>query len=96
MQRAYLAYKDSGVVFLGIFGSKEKEIKAFADKFHLTYPVGKENGIATILWVKAIPETLFIDREGRIIKRHSGTINYEELTAGINVLLKQTTEKPTK
>jgi len=54
----------------------------------LTYPVGKESGIATILWVKAIPETLFIDREGRMIKRHSGTITYEELSAGIQDLLK--------
>ncbi len=55
---------------------------------NLTYPVGKESGIATILWVKAIPETMFIDREGRILKRYSGTINYEELSAGIQNLLK--------
>ncbi|MCF6188313.1 MAG: TlpA family protein disulfide reductase [Desulfobulbaceae bacterium] len=72
-----MKYKAKGVAFLGLFASKDKEIKAFADKFNLTYPVGKESGIATILWVKAIPETLFIDREGRIAKRYSGTINYE-------------------
>ncbi len=88
MQRAYLKYKDKGVVFLGLFASKDKEIKAFADKFQLTYPVGKESGIATILWVKAIPETLFIDKEGRIVKRYSGTISYDELTAEIGTLLK--------
>ena len=82
-----MQYKDKGVLFLGVFASKDNEIKAFADEFHLTFPVGTENGIATTLGVKAIPETLFIGKDGQIVSRHSGTIYYEELVAGIERLL---------
>jgi len=82
-----LAYKDKGVLFLGVFASTDKEIKAFVEKFHLTFPVGVENGIATILGVRAIPETLFIDKKGQLVKRYSGTIDYEGLANGINLSL---------
>ena len=57
------------------------------EKFHLTYPVGMENGIADALGAKGIPRTIFINKEMRVVKRHSDTISYEELAAGINQIL---------
>ena len=54
--------------------------------------MGEESGIATVLGVKAIPETLFINREGRLVQRFSGAITYDELTAGISKLLEDPKE----
>jgi hypothetical protein len=68
--------------------SKKKEIKEFAEKFHITYPVGQENGIAEALGAEGNPETIFIAGDGRIVKRHTDTINYSELESGIKEILK--------
>ena len=88
MQRAYQAYKDKGVVFLGAFAtSKEKDIRKFVGKFDLTYPVGVENGIAEALGAKGIPRTFFISKDMRVIERHSGTISFKELEDGIKKIL---------
>lgn len=88
MEKAYQSFKDNGVLFLGVFvKSKDKEIREFAETYHQTFPVGKNNGVAKALDIKVIPVTLFIDRDGRIIKRHRDIINYEELSAGIEELL---------
>jgi cytochrome c biogenesis protein CcmG/thiol:disulfide interchange protein DsbE len=68
------------VLFLGAFAqSKENDIRKFARKYQLTYPVGMENGIAEALGAKGIPETFFITRDGRIAKQHTASINYKVL-----------------
>lgn len=84
-----MAYKDKGVLFLGVFAqSKEKDIRKFAKKYQLTYPVGMENGIAEALGVNGIPETIFIARDGRIAKKITETVHYQELVDGIEKILK--------
>ena len=88
LEKAYQSFKDKGVLFLGVFvKSKDKEIREFAETFHQTFPVGKDSGVAKALDIKGIPVTLFIDRDGRIVKRHRDIINYEELSIGIEELL---------
>ena len=88
MEKAYQSFKDKGVLFLGVFvQSNDKEIRDFAETFHQTFPVGKDTDTAQALEVKAIPVTLFIDKSGRIIKRHRDVIDYEELATGIEKLL---------
>lgn len=90
MQRAYLAYKEQGVVFLGVFViSKEKDIRKFAEKYQLTFPVGRDNGIAEVLGTKAIPTTFFINREGSIVKRYIGPIDFDTLKDGIMKIIKE-------
>jgi len=57
---------------LGVFAqSKEKDIRKFAKKYQLTYPVGKENGIAEALGANGIPETFFITKDCRKVLRKS-------------------------
>jgi len=85
-----LAYKDQGVLFIGVFAmSKVDEIKDFAAKYHLTYPVGPEKGIAEALGVRGIPELVYISKDGSVLKHHSGVISYEELERDIKELLNQ-------
>ena len=74
---------------MGVFAqSKEKDIRKFAQKYQLTYPVGKENGIAEALGANGIPETFFITKDGRIAKQHTDPINYKVLSEGIEKILK--------
>ena len=68
--------------------SEEEDIRNFAEKYQLAYPVGKDNGIAEALGAKAIPETIFINKEGDILKRHIGIIHFDELKAGIEKIIK--------
>jgi len=56
--------------------------------FRITFPAGRENGMAEKLGVRGIPVTVFLDRNGRIAKRHIGVITYEQLAANIEPLLK--------
>ena len=82
-------YKDQGVHFLGVFiMSEEKDIRNFAEKYQIAFPVGKDNGIAKTLGAKAIPETIFINKEGEILQRHIGIIHFDELKAGIDKIIK--------
>lgn len=89
LQRAYSVYKDQGVHFLGVFiMSEEKDIRKFAEEYQLAYPVGKDNGIAETLGAKAIPETIFINKKGEILKRYTGTIHFDELKRGLEEIIK--------
>ncbi len=83
-------FRDKGVFFLGVFVlGKDYYIRQFAERHHLTFPVGKENGISKRFGVKAIPTTIFIGRDGTIKKNHTGEIKYEEIVKGIKEILKQ-------
>jgi len=77
------------VFFLGVFvKSKDDEINKFVETYRMTFPVGREDGIAGMLSVKGIPATVFVAKDGRIIKRHIGVITYEELASNIEAILK--------
>ena len=54
----------------------------------MTFPVGRENGIAEKLGVRGIPVTVFLDKTGRISGRHIGLITYDQLASGIEPMLK--------
>lgn len=88
-QRAHLAYKDRGVLFLGVFiGSKEQSIRKFRDKYGLTFPVGMDSDLAEKLDARSVPLTLFISRDGKIIKRHFGGMDYQKIVLEIEEILR--------
>jgi hypothetical protein len=67
--------------------SKVSDIRAFAAQYHLTYPVGLENGIANALGARGIPTVVFINKKGRIVKSHLGPMGYGDLVRGIKAAL---------
>lgn len=74
---------------MGVFVmSSDDEIKKFAETFKITFPVGKEKGLAGMLGARGIPVTVYIDKRGRIVKRHIGTVTYEDLSRDIAAILK--------
>ena len=56
--------------------SKDDEINKFVETYRMTFPVGREDGIAGMLSVKGIPATVFVAKDGRIIKRHIAYWSY--------------------
>lgn len=68
--------------------SSDDDIRKFGETFKITFPVGKENGLAGILGVRGIPVTVFIDKKGRIVKRHIGPVTYADLSLNIEAILK--------
>lgn len=75
--------------FIGVFVlSSDDDIKKFVDTFKITFPVGKDKGLAEMLDVTVIPVTVFIDKRGRILKRHIGPVTYGDLSSAIEASLK--------
>ncbi len=68
--------------------SKDYEIKKFVETYKITFPVGRENGISELVSVRGMPATIFVAKDGRIIKRHMGVITYDELASNIDAILR--------
>ncbi len=68
--------------------SSDAEIRKFVETFKITFPVGKDKGLAQMLGTRGIPVTVYIDRKGRIVKRHIGRVTYADLSSSIESILK--------
>ena len=79
LEAAWQKYKDRSVVFLGIdIPDKEEDARAFMKEFGITYFYG--------VW--GIPETFFIDAQGRITYKHAGEIRAETVIAKLDDALR--------
>ena len=77
LESAWQKYKDRGVVFLGVnIQDKEEDARAFMKEFGITYLNGRDTSekIVADYGVWGIPETFFIDPQGRITYKHAGEL----------------------
>jgi len=84
LEAAWRRLKDKNMVFLGVaIQDKEKDSRAFLQEFNITYANGwDESGkIAVDYGVWGIPESFFIDPQGRITYKHVGGIRAALVTA---------------
>ena len=84
LEAAWQNYKDQEVVFLGVdIQDTEEDARAFLREFGVTYPNGRDASgkIAIDYGVWGIPETFFIDPEGRITYKHIGALGWPIVTA---------------
>lgn len=84
LEAAWRTHRDQDVVFLGVnIQDKEDSARAFLDEFGVTYANGMDRGarIAIDYGVWGLPETFFIDPEGRITYKHVGALGRETVTA---------------
>lgn len=91
LQAAYQAYRDRGVVFVGVdIQDTEDAARAFIDEFGLTYPNGPDHdlSITEAYGVTGIPTTFIIDREGRLRQRWQGEIQEAQLTGFVEEALR--------
>jgi len=78
------------VVLLGVnYQDREAAARDFLAKFQHTFPNGPDVGskVAIDFGVYGVPETFFIDREGRIAHKHVGEVTVEVLVQHIERLL---------
>ena len=84
LEAAWQRIKDKDMVFLGVaMQDTEKDSRAFLDEFKVTYPNGADPSgkMAVDFGVWGIPESFFIDPQGRITYKHVGGIRAEQVTA---------------
>ena len=77
IEAAWQNLKDKNIVFLGIdIQDKEKDALAYLKEFNVTYPNGRDASgkISVDYGVWGIPETFFIDPQGRITYKHVGAL----------------------
>ncbi len=68
--------------------SRDEEIRKFVETYKMTFPVGKDEGMAGKLGVRGIPATLFVAKDGTIVKRHFGVITRDQLISNIEGILR--------
>ncbi|MBI4536333.1 MAG: TlpA family protein disulfide reductase [candidate division NC10 bacterium] len=82
LEEAWRQVKDRGIVFLGVnIQDTDEGAHGFIGEFGITYPNGRDpqSRIAIDYGVYGIPETFFIDKEGRITYKHTGALGAEIL-----------------
>ena len=75
----YNDYKDRGFEVLAVnSGEKESEVLAFMKASKLTFPAAldEDGRVSRNYGIQAIPSTFLIDREGKIILRMIGSIDW--------------------
>jgi thiol-disulfide isomerase/thioredoxin len=92
MEALYQRFKDEGLEILAVnYGESEQKVAAFFEQLNLSFPsaldsTGQVNGL---YGVAALPTTYIIDREGNILSRVVGSINWNtpKLFAAFEALL---------
>lgn len=87
LEAAWQRVKDSDVVFLGVdIQDTEENARAYLKEFNVTYPNGRDlsGKVAVDYGVWGIPETFFIDPQGRITYKHVGSLGTALITARLD------------
>jgi cytochrome c biogenesis protein CcmG/thiol:disulfide interchange protein DsbE len=89
LERGWRAYRDRGVVVLGVdIQDKDEAALKFIKQFSLTFPNAPDRAgkVSVDYGVYGVPETFFIDREGRIRVKHVGAVTEEVFRANVEPL----------
>jgi cytochrome c biogenesis protein CcmG, thiol:disulfide interchange protein DsbE len=91
LEAAWQQLKDKNIVFLGVaLQDTDENSRSFVKEFGLTYPNGRDGSgkIAVDYGVWGIPETFFIDPQGRITYKHVGGISAATVRAKLDEALR--------
>ncbi|MCL2833701.1 MAG: redoxin domain-containing protein [Treponema sp.] len=93
IQALYDRYRDSGLEILAVnAGESRPEVQAFLDANKITFPVllDTDNRVNMAYGVQAIPTSYLIDRDGMIIMRLTGSIDWNtpQIQVAIESILK--------
>jgi cytochrome c biogenesis protein CcmG/thiol:disulfide interchange protein DsbE len=92
LEQAWRTYRDRGVVFVGAsYMDLDGDSIPYLERFGITYPNGPDMGtrISKSYRVTGVPETIFIDRDGRVGHIRIGPISSAELRLQIVKLLER-------
>jgi thiol-disulfide isomerase/thioredoxin len=93
MEALYQRFRDEGLEILAVnSGENEKKVAAFVEELNLSFPsaLDTRGQVSGLYGIAALPTTYIIDREGNILSRVIGSINWNtpELFAAFEALLK--------
>lgn len=81
MESQYEQYKDKGVQILAVnIGESEVVVNDFIKKYGLSFPVlrDKEQEVLNAYGVNPLPITFLIDKDGKVVRIHTGEILKED------------------
>ena len=87
LEEAWRRHRRDGVVVVGVDAHDFKsEATRFVERYELTYPIAHDGPGRTLdrFGVVAFPETVFIDREGRIVAWVQGPVSAEAIEENIS------------
>ncbi len=90
LERTWRSYRDQGVMVVGVdIQDTEEAGRAFIDQFKLTFPNTRdtEGKVSIDYGIYGVPETFIIDRQGRIIFKQAGAVQWETLAEALRPLL---------
>jgi peroxiredoxin len=90
-EKTYRAYEDRGVVFVG--AAVEDDVMSaseFARHLGITYPLGLDEGgtIARDYRLLGLPGTMFISRDGTLMRRWSGVLDKRQLSQFVEEIVR--------
>ena len=94
LEEAWRLYQNGGeVLFIGVdYVDTEAEARAYLEEFQITYPNGPDlrSNVSKAFRIRGVPETYFIDRDGRLAYIQVGPFaGTGEITRIIDALLEQ-------
>lgn len=90
LEEGWLRDQRRGVLYLGInMQDLSGDAQDFVEEFHLTYPSLRDpgNDVASSFGATGIPETYFIDRQGRVVSHAIGAVDPILLAEGVRAAL---------
>ena len=95
LEQAWQDYKNQGVMFIGVDHlDTEKEALKYMAQYGITYPSGPDMGdkISQAYGITGVPETFFIDKDGKIAHVQIGPIEQPALYRILDSLVAQSEE----
>lgn len=77
MNNQYKQYKDKGVQILAVnIGESDLAVKKYVERKQLNFPIliDKDGSVQTEYGVNPLPISFLIDKEGKVVKIHTGTM----------------------
>ncbi len=94
LERMWRAYRDRGLMVVGVAIQDTPEAaKKFVGDFQLTFPNAQDIGgkVSIDYGVYGVPETFFVDRQGRIRVKHVGALTDDIFRTTADKLLAEPT-----
>ncbi|MCS7206344.1 MAG: TlpA family protein disulfide reductase [Dehalococcoidia bacterium] len=91
LQKVWETYQSQGLVLVGVnVQDTEAAARAFLREAGVTFPTGPDSDgtITTAYRVVGFPTTVFINRQGQVVRRWTGAITQERLTMLVEDLLR--------
>jgi thiol-disulfide isomerase/thioredoxin len=93
METLYRRFKDSGLEILAVNCAEEAgDVKAFMENYKLSFPTAldESGAVSRQYGIRAIPATYILDREGGIILKVTGSLDWDtpKIVAAFEELLK--------